>query len=395
MVRCSCSRRRDELLVPRDATLLRSPTRPTAGHRPPRRQARERAARPRRRSRSPTSGSRRWSTRSRRASPRPPAYRLRTPAYMSPEQAMAKGVGLLTDLYAVGVMAYEMLVGRVPFTADTPIAVLLQHVNEPLPGADRGRGRRPALPPCCGGVSPRRRPSAGRPPGAFSAALEAAAGGRDPAGRRWLRCATPGAAADSRRPAGPRAPRPGPAAASPRRRSLLWAAGRRGRSGSRAYWPSLGRVARSLALRPASPPARPSVRSPTPAPQAGCPRRRRPRRATPRTTRAPVPTPTPPHAATVAAPDSVATPEPAGGGRQRARRRARPPWRARSGPVRVYCEAKLEAVQFRKTGAKDVADSLKDLREAIAKRDGLAARRARAARPRRWCRCSSGAASRR
>ena len=56
-----------------------------------------------------------------------------TPAYMSPEQAMARGVGPPTDLYAVGVMAYEMLVGRVPYTADTPIAVLLQHVNEPLP----------------------------------------------------------------------------------------------------------------------------------------------------------------------------------------------------------------------------------------------------------------------
>ncbi|HSJ73376.1 MAG TPA: serine/threonine-protein kinase, partial [Miltoncostaeaceae bacterium] len=56
-----------------------------------------------------------------------------TPAYMAPEQAMAKGVGPHTDLYAVGVMAYEMLVGKVPFTADTPIAVLLQHVNDPLP----------------------------------------------------------------------------------------------------------------------------------------------------------------------------------------------------------------------------------------------------------------------
>ncbi|HMN99366.1 MAG TPA: serine/threonine-protein kinase, partial [Miltoncostaeaceae bacterium] len=56
-----------------------------------------------------------------------------TPAYMSPEQAMAKGVGPPTDLYAVGVMAYEMLVGRVPYSADTPVAVLLLHVNEPLP----------------------------------------------------------------------------------------------------------------------------------------------------------------------------------------------------------------------------------------------------------------------
>ncbi len=44
---------------------------------------------------------------------------------------------------------------------------------------------------------------------------------------------------------------------------------------------------------------------------------------------------------------------------------------AHPGPFRVYLEAKLEPVMFQKTKAKDVADSLKDLREAIPKREGL------------------------
>jgi hypothetical protein len=45
--------------------------------------------------------------------------------------------------------------------------------------------------------------------------------------------------------------------------------------------------------------------------------------------------------------------------------------RAHSGPIRVYCEAKLEPVLYRKTDQEDVADSLKDLQEAIAKRGVL------------------------
>jgi len=57
-----------------------------------------------------------------------------TPRYMSPEQAQAKAIGPWTDLYAVGVMAFEMLLGRVPFDdPDEPWAVLLRHINEPLP----------------------------------------------------------------------------------------------------------------------------------------------------------------------------------------------------------------------------------------------------------------------
>ena len=57
-----------------------------------------------------------------------------TPTYMAPEQAMAKDIGPWTDIYSTGVMAYEMLVGQVPFAdTETPMAILLRHVNEPIP----------------------------------------------------------------------------------------------------------------------------------------------------------------------------------------------------------------------------------------------------------------------
>ncbi len=59
-----------------------------------------------------------------------------TPTYMAPEQAMAQELGPYTDLYAVGVLAYELIVGRVPFQdTDTPLAIILRHVNEQIPSA--------------------------------------------------------------------------------------------------------------------------------------------------------------------------------------------------------------------------------------------------------------------
>src|SRR5262245_6800899 len=54
-----------------------------------------------------------------------------TPAYMAPEQALATDVGPPTDLYAVGVLAYEMLSGDVPFHgSEAAMAIMLQHLNE-------------------------------------------------------------------------------------------------------------------------------------------------------------------------------------------------------------------------------------------------------------------------
>jgi Protein kinase domain len=55
-----------------------------------------------------------------------------TPTYMAPEQAMAQDIGPWTDLYAVGIIAFELLAGRPPFdTSGAPMAILLRHVNEP------------------------------------------------------------------------------------------------------------------------------------------------------------------------------------------------------------------------------------------------------------------------
>src|SRR5919199_6886362 len=67
-----------------------------------------------------------------------------TAAYMAPEQAFGLPVDARTDLYAAGVVLYEMLTGRVPFQADTPAAMLLQHAYEPPPSLGAVN---PALPP--------------------------------------------------------------------------------------------------------------------------------------------------------------------------------------------------------------------------------------------------------
>jgi serine/threonine protein kinase len=56
-----------------------------------------------------------------------------TPAYMSPEQGQGERGDERSDIYALGVMLYEVVTGRVPFDADTPLAVILKHISAPLP----------------------------------------------------------------------------------------------------------------------------------------------------------------------------------------------------------------------------------------------------------------------
>jgi eukaryotic-like serine/threonine-protein kinase len=66
---------------------------------------------------------------------------LGTATYISPEQAMGEPVGPASDLYSLGVVLYEMLTGRVPFEAQTPVGVAMRHVHEsPRPARELNHG---------------------------------------------------------------------------------------------------------------------------------------------------------------------------------------------------------------------------------------------------------------
>ena len=67
-----------------------------------------------------------------------------TAAYFSPEQAEGKGVDSRSDIYSLGVVLYEMAVGRPPFTGDSPVAVASKHVRD-LPVLPREAN--PTVPP--------------------------------------------------------------------------------------------------------------------------------------------------------------------------------------------------------------------------------------------------------
>ena len=56
-----------------------------------------------------------------------------TPLYMAPEQSVGDEVDGRADIYAAGVILYEMVTGQPPFQAETPMAIVLAHLHEPLP----------------------------------------------------------------------------------------------------------------------------------------------------------------------------------------------------------------------------------------------------------------------
>ena len=56
-----------------------------------------------------------------------------TPHYMPPEQALGRPTDARSDIYSIGVIAFEALTGHVPFTGPSPLVVAMRHINEPIP----------------------------------------------------------------------------------------------------------------------------------------------------------------------------------------------------------------------------------------------------------------------
>jgi len=66
-----------------------------------------------------------------------------TVQYLAPEQLQGEPADPRTDLYSLGIVAYEMLTGRIPFTGETPVAIAVKHLRERVPPPS---GRNPAVP---------------------------------------------------------------------------------------------------------------------------------------------------------------------------------------------------------------------------------------------------------
>jgi serine/threonine-protein kinase len=71
-----------------------------------------------------------------------------TVQYLAPEQLQGEPADPRTDLYALGIVTYELLTGRLPFTGETPMAIAMKHLRERVP---RPSARNPAVPPSLDG----------------------------------------------------------------------------------------------------------------------------------------------------------------------------------------------------------------------------------------------------
>lgn len=67
-----------------------------------------------------------------------------TPSYISPEQGLGVPGDARSDIYSLGTMFFQMVAGRLPYEADTPVAIVLKHINDPLPAPSQFN---PRLPP--------------------------------------------------------------------------------------------------------------------------------------------------------------------------------------------------------------------------------------------------------
>jgi len=293
-----------------------------------------------------------------------------TPSYMAPEQALGSKVDARADVYALGVVAFECLTGRVPYTGTTPVAILMKHVSEPVPEPAPGELPAPVaavLRRCLAKATSERWPTAG----AFVAALQKASSGLDtdavvttlpelelqegaertavrrpPAARRWAPLGIAGALL----------------LASAAGVALAWRWG---------AWPRAAAPASPAAVAPpvapptpspkpstATPEATASERRPAPAPSRAPASRRSPLAAGPASAAAAAPVPAPASGPTPAAEPTTSPYDLASryGSSSSTPRR-----------LRVFCEAKLEPVLFRNTEQKDVRDSLSDLLRALGK----------------------------